>query len=439
MSLYGENHSVKKITLRGRKESEAVDPSAKILFDYMCDIIYNPDHADLELDSLGSDFRELGKGMQYFAGCLRETQTLAKALSQGRLDITLPAPENEIAAPLKALHAKMKHLTWQAQQIARGDYSQRVDFMGEFSQAFNTMTEQLECRRAKLLDEIEKGSSKTKALEQNNSLLEAITGKISQWIIVMSLTSFEWLYTNHKAEDILCSPLFESTIRLWMRNQAEAFSDTEQPCSTELQFSHDSATQYFSVEIYPLSWHEHNALVFMLSDVSSEREHLYNLHNAAYTDMLTKLYNRSYAMKVLDEWMSGKKPFILSFVDIDNLKFVNDRFGHWEGDKYILAVAEVLSEFSPEAVLCRIGGDEFMLLAQNWRCKSAEKQMEALRTKLINRNIVEGNCYEHSISYGIIEYNGDKDMKVHDLLSIADEKMYEYKRAYKMKNKINVN
>lgn len=416
-----------------------MDPSAKILFDYMRDIIYNPNHASLELDSLPEGFRELGKGMQYFAACLKETQTLAKALSQGRLDITLPSPENEMAAPLKALHAKMRHLTWQAQQIARGDYSQRIDFMGEFAHAFNTMTEQLECRRAKLLDEIEKGRRKTKALEQNNSLLEAITGRISQWIIVMSRTSFEWLYTNHQSEDILCCPDCESSVRLWMRNQAEAFVGIEQPCSTELEFSHGQGTQYFSVEIYPLSWHEHNALVFMLSDVSSEREHLFYLQNAAYTDMLTKLYNRSYAMKILDEWLSENRSFILCFVDIDNLKYVNDRFGHREGDKYILAVAEILSEFSPEAVLCRIGGDEFMLLAQNWCCKSAEEQMEALRAKLINCNIIEGNCYEHSISYGIIEYNGDRDLKVHDLLSIADEKMYEYKRAYKIKNKTNVN
>jgi diguanylate cyclase (GGDEF)-like protein len=415
-----------------------VDPSAKILFDYMHDIIYDPDNANLELDSLRSGFRELGKGMQYFAACLKETQTLAKDLSQGRLDIPLPAPENEMAAPLKALHAKMKHLNWQAQQIARGDYSQRIDFMGEFANAFNAMTEQLECRRAKLLDEIENGRQKAMALEQNNSLLEAITGKISQWIIVMSRTNFEWLYTNHQAGDILCSPAFESSIRLWMKNKAEDFSGTEQPCLAELEFCQGVVTQYFSVEIYPLSWHEHNALVFMMSDVSSEKEHMFYLQNAAYTDMLTKLYNRGYAMKVLDEWLSENRSFILCFVDIDNLKYVNDRFGHREGDKYILAVAEVLYDFSPEAVLCRMGGDEFMLLAQNWCCKNAEEQMEVLRTRLINCNIAEGNCYDHSISYGIIEYDGERDLKVHDLLSIADEKMYEYKRAYKMRHKINV-
>mgnify|MGYP000844599911 CR=1 FL=1 len=415
-----------------------MDPSAKILFDYMHDIIYDPDNANLELDSLRSGFRELGKGMQYFAACLKETQVLAKALSQGRLDIPLPAPENEMAAPLKALHAKMKHLNWQAQQIARGDYSQRIDFMGEFANAFNAMTEQLECRRAKLLDEIENGRQKAMALEQNNSLLEAITGKISQWIIVMSRTNFEWLYTNHQAGDILCSPAFESSIRLWMKNKAEDFSGTEQPCLAELEFCQGVVTQYFSVEIYPLSWHEHNALVFMMSDVSSEKEHMFYLQNAAYTDMLTKLYNRGYAMKVLDEWLSENRSFILCFVDIDNLKYVNDRFGHREGDKYILAVAEVLYDFSPEAVLCRMGGDEFMLLAQNWCCKNAEEQMEVLRTRLINCNIAEGNCYDHSISYGIIEYDGERDLKVHDLLSIADEKMYEYKRAYKMRHKINV-
>ena len=120
--------------------------SAKILFEYLRDVIYDPAHAKLDLDKLPEDFLELGKGMQYFASCALEATALSKALSKGDLNVKLPSSENELAAPLKNLHANLKHLTWQAQQVAQGDYQHRIDYLGEFAGAFNTMIEQLERR-----------------------------------------------------------------------------------------------------------------------------------------------------------------------------------------------------------------------------------------------------------------------------------------------------
>ncbi|MDR1874043.1 MAG: response regulator [Synergistaceae bacterium] len=117
----------------------------------MRSILYHPTRAELDLESLPEDFRELGKGLQYFAGCIAETHELANALAKGHLNCKLPSRGNEMAAPLKALHASLKHLTWQAQQVASGDYKQRVGFMGDSADAFNMMIEQLEQRSAELL------------------------------------------------------------------------------------------------------------------------------------------------------------------------------------------------------------------------------------------------------------------------------------------------
>ncbi len=113
-----------------------MNPGAEILYNYLRDVIYDPAHAALDFEKLPEDFLELGKGLQFFAECVTETTALAKELSKGDLNDTLPSPENEMAAPLKALHATLKHLTWQTQQVATGDYQQRVDFMGDFSKAF---------------------------------------------------------------------------------------------------------------------------------------------------------------------------------------------------------------------------------------------------------------------------------------------------------------
>ena len=116
---------------------------ADILFAYLKDIIYNPVNAHLNADELPDDFKDLGKGLQYFCNCLVEASALAKELAKGNLDCPMPSRGNELASPLKMLHSSLKHLTWQTQQVAKGDYKQRVDFMGDFSAAFNNMVSQL--------------------------------------------------------------------------------------------------------------------------------------------------------------------------------------------------------------------------------------------------------------------------------------------------------
>jgi len=79
-----------------------------------------------------------------------QAQDFIKALSNGDLGVDPPA-RNNLVSSYKKLHANLKHLTWQTQQIAMGDYNQEVSFMGDFSKAFNTMTQSL--KEKKLLDE----------------------------------------------------------------------------------------------------------------------------------------------------------------------------------------------------------------------------------------------------------------------------------------------
>ena len=131
-----------------------MESAIKVLFNYLSNVIYDPSKAVLDVEKLPEEFQDLGNGLQYFSECVIETKTLAQALAKGDLTGKLPRSGNEIASPLKSLHASLKHLTWQAQQIAKGDYQQRISFMGDFSAAFNTMAKQLEERR--MLDTQEK-------------------------------------------------------------------------------------------------------------------------------------------------------------------------------------------------------------------------------------------------------------------------------------------
>jgi diguanylate cyclase (GGDEF)-like protein len=90
---------------------------------------------------------ELRALLEHFGAVLR----LAVNISNGDLSAPIPVSGGPLVGSLKALHASLRHLTWQAKQIAQGDLGQRVDFMGEFSDAFNSMVESLSRARQDLL------------------------------------------------------------------------------------------------------------------------------------------------------------------------------------------------------------------------------------------------------------------------------------------------
>ena len=84
-----------------------------------------------------------------------EVLAFVRPLSRGELGVAVPPTRNFLASPFKELHSRLTHLTWQAERVAQGDYGQRVDFMGEFSRAFNFMVESLERKELQLREKID--------------------------------------------------------------------------------------------------------------------------------------------------------------------------------------------------------------------------------------------------------------------------------------------
>lgn len=112
--------------------------------------------------------QKLGEMLNQLIAFIKEIHDFIFPLSQGVLqDISLP-PKNFLASPFKELHSHLLHLTWQAKQVADGDYSQRVDFMGDFSEAFNSMIVSLDRKERMLREkiaELEKALSRIRKLE----------------------------------------------------------------------------------------------------------------------------------------------------------------------------------------------------------------------------------------------------------------------------------
>jgi len=103
-----------------------------------------PELISLPEDYPDNEIRQAVDHINRFIIDYNEMTQFAYQLGSGEIDIDPPRGKLISNQSLKSLHASLKNLTWTTQQIARGDFSQKVSFMGDFSKAFNSMTEQLQ-------------------------------------------------------------------------------------------------------------------------------------------------------------------------------------------------------------------------------------------------------------------------------------------------------
>ncbi len=409
------------------------------LFSYLRDVLYNPKSAFLDPEKLAEPFRELAQGILFIGQSIDECRTLANELSRGNLDSSIKiSQENDIARGLKNLQSTLKHISWQVGQVAKGDYNQKLSFAGAFSASINDMITQLREREEALHAEIE--INQQLALDAHNTvlLLEGITKSIEELIIVVDRSTHEWLYTNHKPSRYL--PGIESVGELeavlnlrideYNSGPVSGKAQAEVPLQTivELVGGDGSLSQFFSVTGYPITWMEHKSIVLILIDITDEQQQRKELEQVAYYDTLTATYSRHYGMLTFENWLEEKQVFVVAFVDMDGLKYVNDTLGHTAGDEYILATAHILLGFGGQSVVCRLGGDEFMLLIRNFSGQQARERLEVMRRELAGSF---GGVYDRSFSFGVVEVGKDNAKSASLLLSIADESMYEDKRTRK--------
>ena len=158
-----------------------------------------------------------------------------------------------------------------------------------------------------------------------------------------------------------------------------------------------------------------------------------------YTDALTDLNNRRRA----DEYLKAKlaqteeNSFYLFILDVDKFKKINDTYGHLEGDKALVAVAEAMRRTCGGygGFAARYGGDEFMMIANKSNVVSPENIMETLREHLAEckKTICPNLPQLHiSIGYTLCE---DKRTSAVDIISRADDMLYEEKRKTSNKTK----
>lgn len=126
--------------------------------------------------------------------------------------------------------------------------------------------------------------------------------------------------------------------------------------------------------------------------------------------------------------MKQKNPVGMLFVDINKLKFVNDNYGHEEGDFYIRAVADNLKQLiKKEQLLMRYGGDEFVVLGKCERGDEFDQLMNDLNPRIEKIKSEYGKEYDMSVSIGFQSVPITKGFKLDQLIEKADREMYKMK------------
>lgn len=173
-----------------------------------------------------------------------------------------------------------------------------------------------------------------------------------------------------------------------------------------------------------------------LKDLASMVERELAAVQLATVDELTNISNRRGFMAIaqpsLNLSVRRKIPAALIFLDLDKFKLINDKFGHAEGDRALIAFAsQMKSCFRDSDVVARLGGDEFVVLLTSTATQQAEEVIRRFRRLLKKYSQEADRGYEIAFSYGIVEFNPEIHPAMEELLAKGDSVMYEEKRAKK--------
>ena len=384
---------------------------------------------------------------------IEEIAAFVLPLSRGELAAPLPSPDNHMAEPLVEMHARLSQLTRQTQEIARGDYSQRIDFMGEFSEAFNAMVVLLEERERTLKDEIARRRQAEDDLQRERDLLvagpvvtfrrdvddvgtvqyvspnisafgytpEEFTSGRRVYASIVDPADYDWITDDGNDKS-------RSGLDSWM--QEYRITDADGETHWIRDFTHAVRGDEGAVTAYE------GYIIDITRQKAAEtalRQREEQLRMLSLSDDLTGVYNRRGLFALGEHTMRiarrrARRLGIIS-IDVDSLKTINERLGHAQGDEALRMVADVIRASIRESdVVGRVGGDEFVILAED-DSGVTQDLVTRLRRCLERANVKAGRPFRLSLSIGSIDWEHGEQATLQELIERADQRMHDDKRA----------
>jgi diguanylate cyclase (GGDEF)-like protein/PAS domain S-box-containing protein len=181
----------------------------------------------------------------------------------------------------------------------------------------------------------------------------------------------------------------------------------------------------------------------IVRDITRRKQVEADLRALSLRDELTGLYNRRGFLTLAEQQLKVanrvRKVMLLMFADLDDMKYINDVFGHQEGDRALIGIGQILKKtFRESDIVARFGGDEFVVLSLETLDSGTEILANRLREHLDYYNRYENRPYELSVSIGISRYDPENPVDLHDLIVNADKMMYEQKNTRKREKGKNI-
>ncbi|MCW8994427.1 MAG: bacteriohemerythrin [Psychromonas sp.] len=237
------------------------------------------------------------------------------------------------------------------------------------------------------------------------------------------------------------------------QNMARQIAAIENGCSPE------QAYQATSIEVDDATEALLRALNYMFKQVSERNKELHQLNKTlemqvaqrtqalleanqhlqriAVTDVLTELPNRRYAMSHLSLlWGKAEQqnnPLSCLMIDVDYFKEVNDKYGHCAGDQVLIELSQRLQQtLRTDDIICRLGGDEFLVICENTDFAGARYIAQLLCSSVaeLKVNVGKGGTWFGSVSIGVATKQ-DKMLEMDELIKMADQGVYQAKKAGK--------
>jgi len=175
-------------------------------------------------------------------------------------------------------------------------------------------------------------------------------------------------------------------------------------------------------------------MIGIFQDITERKKIEKKLEELAHYDALAGCYGRGYGLALLEQQIKTanrkKISILLLYLDIDGFKEINDTFGHKEGDMILKDVGQLFKSTLREVdIICRMGGDEFLLIFPESSLNEIPLIRERLSKNLEKLNQKLGKPYKIDFSVGFSNYDPSNPLSIDELIIIADENMYEEKKS----------
>ena len=210
----------------------------------------------------------------------------------------------------------------------------------------------------------------------------------------------------------------------------------------EFSLQRKQTIHYYDLRTFPLKnrhGHETGKLA-ILREITALKLAQNALQEMAITDPLTGIHNRRYfyqaAQQELNRTIRYKHPLTAVMIDIDHFKYINDTCGHADGDEVLRSMAQCLQRNVRQIdILCRYGGEEFVILLSETNIEQAMQTAERIRLETENLSLILSNtAITITISLGLAEFQYTEDLD--QLLRHADKALYAAKHAGRNNTKV---